>query len=242
MGCGDPRNTRSGRMVGRRGGPLPAQISLDQLDAPHLVRSRADQRRSSDREGVRPVDEPVHQSRRRLRHGRLEEWPPLHDREHGAGPRAIRLRRSSRRGGCLRMARQEPRQEGRMELLRERSEPGLLGRDECLRGVSAGEMDGGHEERRGAWGRIFPRARIASPGGGDSRLQHAVSHLEKKRRSDGRWNLDAIHPDVGGSMSEWYVKHPKQMLTPFALESVGAPSKMITLTAMTVLERLKAAQ
>ncbi len=78
--------------------------------------------------------------------------------------------------------------------------------------------------------------------GRDSRLQHAVSHLEKKRRSDGRWNLDALHPDVGGSMSEWYVKHPKQMPTPFALESVGAPSKLITLTAMTVLERLKAAQ
>jgi len=32
------------------------------------------------------------------------------------------------------------------------------------------------------------------------------------------------------------------MPTPFALESVGAPSKLITLTAMTVLERLKAAQ
>jgi len=164
MGCGDPRNTKPGRLVGRTGEPLPAQISLDKLDAPHLVRSRADQGRSSDREGVRPVDEPVHQGRRRLRHGRLEEGPPLHDGEHGAGPRAIRLRRSSRRGGRLRMARQEPRQEGRLELLRERSEPGLVGRDECLRGVSAGEMDGRHEERRRAWGRIFPRARIASPG------------------------------------------------------------------------------
>ncbi len=43
-------------------------------------------------------------------------------------------------------------------------------------------------------------------------------------------------------MSEWYQKHPKQMPTPFAFESVGAPSKMITLTAMTVLERLKPAR
>ena len=78
--------------------------------------------------------------------------------------------------------------------------------------------------------------------GRDSRLQHAVSHLEMKRRPDGRWNLDAVHPDVGGTMSEWYQKHPKQMPTPFALESVGAPSKLITLTAMTVLERLKLAR
>ena len=78
--------------------------------------------------------------------------------------------------------------------------------------------------------------------GGDSRLQHAVSHLQKKRRSDGRWNLDAFHPDVGGTMSEWYQKHPKQMPTPFALESVGGPSKMITLTAMSVLDRLNAAR
>ena len=78
--------------------------------------------------------------------------------------------------------------------------------------------------------------------GRDSRLQHAVSHLEKKRRPDGRWNLDALHPDVGGTMSEWYQKHPKQMPTPFELEPVGAPSKIITLTAMSVLERLKAAQ
>ena len=70
--------------------------------------------------------------------------------------------------------------------------------------------------------------------GGDSRLTHAVSHLEKKRRTDGRWNLDAVHPDVEGNMAEWYGKHPKHAPTPFALESVGAASKMITLTAMRV--------
>jgi len=78
--------------------------------------------------------------------------------------------------------------------------------------------------------------------GGDPRLHHAAAHLMKKRRPDGRWNLDAVHPDVVGNMAEWYEKHPKHRPTPFALESVGAPSKMITLMAMSVLARLKAAQ
>ena len=72
----------------------------------------------------------------------------------------------------------------------------------------------------------------------DRRLQHAVGHLKKKRRSDGRWNLDAVHPDVEGGMAEWIAKNPKQAPTPFALEKVGEPSKMITLRALTVLDRL----
>ena len=74
--------------------------------------------------------------------------------------------------------------------------------------------------------------------GGDPRLGHAVTHLEKSRRPDGRWNLDAVHPDVEGNMAEWFAKHPKQAPTPFALERPGEPSKMITLRAMRVLRRL----
>jgi hypothetical protein len=74
--------------------------------------------------------------------------------------------------------------------------------------------------------------------GSDSRLKHALGVLKKKRRSDGRWNLDAVHPDVEGGMGEWLAKHPKQAPTPFALEQVGEPSKMITLNAMKVLSRL----
>ena len=75
--------------------------------------------------------------------------------------------------------------------------------------------------------------------GGDPRMKHALAVLKKKRRADGRWNLDAVHPDVEGGMGEWMRKHPKQAPTPFALEQVGKPSKMITLTALTVLRRIE---
>jgi hypothetical protein len=72
----------------------------------------------------------------------------------------------------------------------------------------------------------------------DPRLKHAVTHLKEKRRADGRWNLDAVHPDVEGAMVEWYRKHPKHAPTPFALETIGEPSKIITLRALEVLRRL----
>ncbi len=74
--------------------------------------------------------------------------------------------------------------------------------------------------------------------GGDPRLQHALGVLRKKRRPDGRWNSDAVHPDVEGSMAEWFRKHPKDAPTPFALEKPGQPSKIITLRGMQVLQRL----
>jgi hypothetical protein len=74
----------------------------------------------------------------------------------------------------------------------------------------------------------------------DKRLGHAIEVLKKSGRSDGRWNLDAVHPDVEGGLGEWYRKHPKQAPTPFALEKVGAPSKMITFRALQVLSRLGA--
>jgi hypothetical protein len=74
--------------------------------------------------------------------------------------------------------------------------------------------------------------------GGDKRMSHAVRILKKKMRPDGRWNLDAVHPDVEGGMAEWYRNHPRQAPTPFALEVAGEPSKIITLRAMQVLERL----
>ena len=74
--------------------------------------------------------------------------------------------------------------------------------------------------------------------GEDPRMRYALLHLAKKKRSDGRWNLDAVHPDVEGGMAEWYQKNPKKVPTPFALEKVGEPSKMITLRALLVLDRL----
>jgi len=75
--------------------------------------------------------------------------------------------------------------------------------------------------------------------GHDGRLDHAIEVLKKKKRRDGRWILDAIHPDVEGGMGEFYAKHPKQAPTPFALEKSGAPSKMITLRAMIVMKKLR---
>ena len=70
---------------------------------------------------------------------------------------------------------------------------------------------------------------------GDRRLSYALSVLERKRRRDGKWILNAVHPDVEGGMASWYTKRKP---TPFALEMPGQPSKMVTLTAMRVLSRL----
>jgi len=74
--------------------------------------------------------------------------------------------------------------------------------------------------------------------GDDPRLEGAVSLLKSKRRPDGRWNLDAVHPDLEGGMAEWYGKHVSQAPTPFGLEKAGRPSKMITFRALLVLHRL----
>jgi hypothetical protein len=74
--------------------------------------------------------------------------------------------------------------------------------------------------------------------GQDPRMGFALSHLKKKRRPDGRWDLDALHPDVEGGMARWFREHPKQRPTPWGLETPGKPSKMITLRALTVLSRV----
>ncbi len=74
--------------------------------------------------------------------------------------------------------------------------------------------------------------------GEDPRLAFALDHLRGKRRRDGRWNLDAVHPDVDGSRARWFAAHPRQRPTPFVLEKVGHPSKMVTLTALNVLRRV----
>ena len=75
--------------------------------------------------------------------------------------------------------------------------------------------------------------------GKDPRLGHALSVLRHKRRTDGRWILDAVHPDVEGAMAEWLRKNPKRAPTSFALEEAGRPSKMITFKALRVLRRIE---
>jgi hypothetical protein len=75
--------------------------------------------------------------------------------------------------------------------------------------------------------------------GNDRRLGFALSLLRKKRRSDGRWNLDAVHPDVEGAIARWFRDHPQHRPTPLQFETVGRPSKMVTLRALTVLSRVE---
>lgn len=72
----------------------------------------------------------------------------------------------------------------------------------------------------------------------DKRLGYAVSLLKEKRRSDGRWNLDAVNPDPESPVAKWDRGHPNQASTPFALERPQRPSKMITLGALRVLKRI----
>jgi hypothetical protein len=74
--------------------------------------------------------------------------------------------------------------------------------------------------------------------GDDPRLGPALALLRKKQRPDGRWNLDAVHPDVGPAAERWYVQHPRDRPTPLTFERPRRPSKMITLRALAVLSRV----
>ncbi|MDG6953661.1 MAG: hypothetical protein JRN33_01580 [Nitrososphaerota archaeon] len=74
--------------------------------------------------------------------------------------------------------------------------------------------------------------------GDDHRMKPAISRLERKRGEDGRWALDAAHPDFHDERwPRWRSKYENQY-TPFSLERPGHSSKMITLRAMTVMKRL----
>jgi hypothetical protein len=70
--------------------------------------------------------------------------------------------------------------------------------------------------------------------GDDPRLGFALAHLRKKRRPDGRWNLDANRPESVTMLAEPPSKGP----IPLAFETASRPSKMITLRALTVLSRV----
>ena len=73
--------------------------------------------------------------------------------------------------------------------------------------------------------------------GDDRRLRPALALLESKRRRDGTWPLDRVHPDLGPGAGYRFRRPPKR----FALETPGAPSKWITLTALQVLKRVEEA-
>ncbi len=74
--------------------------------------------------------------------------------------------------------------------------------------------------------------------GGDRRLGPALKVLKEKRRSDGAWLLDSVHPDLaaGAQYSLRKKAHP------FSLERAGKPSKWITLVAMRVQRRVERAR
>ena len=71
--------------------------------------------------------------------------------------------------------------------------------------------------------------------GGDKRLRPALKVLKDKRRADGTWLLDRVHPDPAGYA--WGKGNLKNKVKPFALEEQGKPSKWMTLTSLLVLKR-----
>ncbi len=71
--------------------------------------------------------------------------------------------------------------------------------------------------------------------GNDKRLRYALNLLEEKRLPNGRWALDAVHPDLAPG-AKYRLRKPPPI--PFVLEEVGKPSKWITLTALRVLTRI----
>lgn len=69
----------------------------------------------------------------------------------------------------------------------------------------------------------------------DPRLEEALKIMNDKRRKDGRWNLDSVHPDA------LYAKDPKyaKRFIPHSLEKARRPSKMITLRALKVTKSVE---
>src|SRR5213594_2744855 len=156
MGPRDPGKPKSCGMVGERREPLPAEVPVHELDAPHPGGPRVDEGRSANQEGVRPLDRTILHGGWWVLHGWFQEGPPLRDREHSARPRAIWLRGSSGGPRGVRVACEESGQERRLELFWKWSEPGLVGGHERLRGVSQTELDRGHEARGRTRGRVLP--------------------------------------------------------------------------------------
>jgi hypothetical protein len=76
--------------------------------------------------------------------------------------------------------------------------------------------------------------------GADRRLEFGLDLLKKKRRTDGRWNLDAVHPD-DPSYEKFFREHPEKRFVPLTFDQPGHPSKMVTLRALRVLKRVERA-
>lgn len=72
---------------------------------------------------------------------------------------------------------------------------------------------------------------------GDRRLKPALEIMQAKKLSNGRWVLDAAHPDLDSGSS--YTLRGK--VTLITLEKVGEPSQWITLTCLCVAKRVEEA-
>jgi len=68
--------------------------------------------------------------------------------------------------------------------------------------------------------------------GNDPRMGPALDRLEARRNRDGRWNMDALHPDTEDPAYQF-----RGPFYPLGLEVPGRPSRWITTTALTVLKR-----
>jgi hypothetical protein len=79
--------------------------------------------------------------------------------------------------------------------------------------------------------------------GKDRRMNFALDLLRKRQREGGRWIMDALHPDISKDLPETsYSSVPPYEpfpAIPFGLEKVGKPSKIITLRALRVLNRVE---
>ncbi len=73
--------------------------------------------------------------------------------------------------------------------------------------------------------------------GDDRRLRPALDLLTEKRRRDGTWLMDRVHPDVSASLKKDY---SGREIRGWSLEPAGHRSKWITLTALRVLRRVDA--
>jgi hypothetical protein len=69
--------------------------------------------------------------------------------------------------------------------------------------------------------------------GSDPRIRPALDRLEAKRGADGRWRLEAVHPDL--LPDDPY--HPGPPIYPMMLEHVGVPSRWATALALRALRR-----
>src|SRR2546426_12105147 len=159
MGRTDPREAGPEGMVGGRREPLPAEVSVHELDAPHPGGPRVEQGGSANRKGVRPLDRTILEGRWRVLDGWFQERPPLRDRERDARPRAIWLRGSSGGPRGVRVASQESGPEPPADLFPGGAEPRNLG--------GAAELPGCYQATRGPGpeGRRSPRGGVTTGAG-----------------------------------------------------------------------------